>query len=86
MHAREVILRASARSRRGGDGQFLVALFVSQVFQYRSVQYRSVQYRSVQYRSVQYRSVKTVSSVAAGGPERMFSGMFAGVFAAVLGH
>ena len=55
MHARKVILRACARSRRVGDGQFFVALFVSQV--------------------VPYRSVKTVSGVAAGGPERVFPGM-----------
>ena len=39
----------------GGDDRFFVALFVSQVFQ--------------------YRSVETVSSVAAGGSERMFPGM-----------
>jgi hypothetical protein len=37
MHAREVLLRACARSRRAGDDQFCVALFVSQVFPYRSV-------------------------------------------------
>jgi len=37
MHAREVIPRACARSRRAGDDQFCVVLFVSQVFPYRSV-------------------------------------------------
>jgi hypothetical protein len=37
MHAREVILRACARSRRVGDEQFFVAPFVSQVRPYHSV-------------------------------------------------
>jgi hypothetical protein len=37
MHAREVILRACARSRQVGDDRFFEALWVSRVFPYRSV-------------------------------------------------
>jgi len=37
MHAREVFLRACARSRRFGDERSFVALFLSQVLPYRCV-------------------------------------------------